>query len=170
MKIRLWQQAASYAARKHLHQTRKDGVTPYMAHPFRVAMTIREVFGESDPEILAAALLHDVIEDTPTDYDMVVRRFGPRVADMVAAMTKDMRMPEEAREAAYDRQLMEAEWGAKLIKLADVYDNLCDLPDDKFREKGRSKAERALAIAGDDPRLTPACAVLRELVASLASR
>ena len=42
---RLWQQAASFAARFHRHQTRKDGLTPYIAHPFRVAMTVRDIFG-----------------------------------------------------------------------------------------------------------------------------
>lgn len=106
----LWQQAASFAARKHVGQTRNDGKTPYIAHPFRVAMTVRHVFGVDDPVALATALLHDVIEDTTADYDDVLKLFGEPVADAVAALTKDMRMREDLREPAYDSQLTKALW------------------------------------------------------------
>src|SRR5688500_19144302 len=95
-----WQRAASFAARFHQGQLRKDGTTPYIAHPFRVAMTVRDVFGVDDPIALAAALLHDVIEDTTADYDDLEREFGAEVARVVAALTKDMRLPEAARETA----------------------------------------------------------------------
>ena len=164
MKQPMWQEAASFAARRHLHQVRKDGRTPYVAHPFRVAMTVRDLFGESDPEILCAALLHDLIEDTPTDYDTIRNKFGTRVADLVVALTKDMRLPEELREPAYDRQLADAEWGAKLIKLADVFDNLCDTALPSLRSKALDKAKRALDLAGDDPRLATAAAKVRTLI------
>ena len=164
MKQPIWQEAASFAARRHLHQVRKDGRTPYVAHPFRVAMTVRDLFGESDPEILCAALLHDLIEDTPTDYDTIRNKFGTRVADLVVALTKDMRLPEELREPAYDRQLADAEWGAKLIKLADVFDNLCDTALPSLRSKALDKAKRALDLAGDDPRLATAAAKVRTLL------
>jgi hypothetical protein len=53
-----WQRAVSFAARKHAGQVRKDGITPYLAHPVRVALTIRHEFGEADETALAAALLH----------------------------------------------------------------------------------------------------------------
>src|SRR5688572_21773059 len=111
----LWQQAASFAARLHQGQVRKDGKTPYIAHPFRVAMTVRDVFGVDDPVAVAAALLHDVIEDTTADYDDLQREFGAEVARVVAALTKDMRLPEQEREAAYDRQLSTAPWQARLV-------------------------------------------------------
>jgi guanosine-3',5'-bis(diphosphate) 3'-pyrophosphohydrolase len=104
----LWPKAASFAARYHQNQMRKDGKTPYIAHPFRVAMTVRDVFGVDDPVALAAALLHDVIEDTTADYDDLDREFGSEVARVVASLTKDMRLPEKEREAAYDRQLATA--------------------------------------------------------------
>ena len=123
----LWQRAISFAARAHVNQWRKDKVTPYHAHPFRVAMTVRELFGENDPVTLAAAVLHDTIEDTTTDYEDVFDNFGAEVAETVVALTKDMRLPEPQRERAYDEQLDNASWRAHLIKLADVFDNLCDL-------------------------------------------
>ena len=72
----MWQSAASFAARAHRGQLRKDGATPYAAHPTRVAMTVAFLFGFDDEEILVAALLHDVIEDTTVDYDDLLGHFG----------------------------------------------------------------------------------------------
>src|SRR5688500_2703577 len=95
----MWQRAAAMAARLHQGQMRKDGKTPYIAHPMRVALTVRDIFGVDDPVALAAALLHDLIEDTTADYDDVAKEFGPEVANVVAALTKDMRKPEDQREA-----------------------------------------------------------------------
>lgn len=123
----LWQRAISFSARAHVNQWRKDKVTPYHAHPFRVAMTVRELFGENDPVTLAAAVLHDTIEDTTCDYDELLELFGAEVADTVAALSKDMRLREDIRERVYDEQLDAASWRAHLIKLGDVFDNLCDL-------------------------------------------
>jgi (p)ppGpp synthase/HD superfamily hydrolase len=99
---RLWQQAVSFAAQQHQGQYRKDGETPYFAHPVRVALVVRHVFEISDQTALIAALLHDLIEDTTTDYDDLIERFGKDVADCVAALTKDARLAEREREAAYD--------------------------------------------------------------------
>ena len=56
--------AAAFAARAHRHQWRKDGQTPYVSHVFRACLTVRHVFGVDDDDVLAAALLHDTIEDT----------------------------------------------------------------------------------------------------------
>jgi guanosine-3',5'-bis(diphosphate) 3'-pyrophosphohydrolase len=160
----LWQQAASFAARCHQGQTRNDRQTPYVAHPFRVAFTVRQVFGVDDEIALAAALLHDVIEDTTADYDDLRQQFGKEVADTVAALTKDMRLPEEDREPAYDRQLSIASWQARLVKLADVYDNFCDSATDAARKKSAQKAARAIACAGNEPRLSAAVEMVRVLI------
>jgi len=141
----MWQEAAAFAARAHRNQLRKDGVTPYVAHPYRVALTVRDVFQCDDEIALAAALLHDVIEDCDVDYDEVAERFGDEVARCVAALSKDMRLPEAEREPAYDEGLRRADWRAKLIKLADQYDNLCDLTGSV--EKALEKCGRAVAIA-----------------------
>ncbi|MFU8829202.1 MAG: HD domain-containing protein [Phycisphaerales bacterium] len=150
----LWQRAASFAARAHEHQVRKDGVTPYVAHPCRVAVTVAVVFGETDEQAMAAALLHDVIEDGETDYDELAEHFGDLVAQVVAALSKDARLPEPEREPAYDSQLAAADWRARLVKLGDVYDNMSDLstrslagPEELRRVLER--AERAIGLAVD---------------------
>ncbi len=163
----LWQTAASMAARLHLHQFRKDGITPYHAHPFRVALTIQLVFNITDEATIAAALLHDVIEDTPADYDDIVQACNKEVADIVASLTKDMRLPEAQREIAYDQQLANANWQTHLIKLADVYDNLCDSHSGSIRRKAHEKAQRAIEIAQHDhPHIQHAIEQLRILAAN----
>jgi (p)ppGpp synthase/HD superfamily hydrolase len=163
-KSTLWREAAGFAARKHAGQLRKDKQTPYIAHPFRVAMTVRDIFGIDDSTALAAALLHDVIEDTTADYDDLEEQFGKEVADVVAALTKDMRMPDAARERAYDEQLAKSPWQARAVKLADVYDNVVDCIDERMRAKATAKAKRAIACAGDEPRLEVAKKRVVELI------
>jgi (p)ppGpp synthase/HD superfamily hydrolase len=162
----LWQEAASFAARSHRYDLRKDGLTPYVAHPMRVAMTIACVFGFHDAQhqhVLAAALLHDTIEDGGTDYDDILAHFGRNVADLVAVMTKDARLKEDAREKAYDAQLAAGPWQGRLIKLADVYDNLLDALDPAARRRQLRKAARAVALARNDPQLRKARAIVQAL-------
>ena len=118
--------ALSFAAQAHDGQYRKDGRTPYAAHPARVLLILRDLFGVTDPEVLTAAALHDTIEDTTTDWDELAEQFGERVAHFVALLTKDMRLPEPQREAAYRAALAAAPLPVQLCKLADVYDNVLD--------------------------------------------
>ena len=133
--------------------------------PWRVALTVRHVFGVDDETALVAALLHDLIKDTTTDYDDLLKAFGQAVAEAVAALTKDARLPEAEREAAYDHQLAAASWQARLVKLADVYDNFCDARDEKERAKFAEKAERAIHCAGDAAELQRAMEIVRRLIA-----
>lgn len=150
MNTPLWRQAASFAARAHRGHFRRDGATPYFAHPARVAMTVRDVFGCDDQVCIAAAYLHDVIEDTGADHDDLAECFGGEVADCVAALSKDMRLPEPAREPVYDEAIAQAGWRAQLVKLADAYDNLCDLSHPKDRDKVLDRCRRAVRIARDN--------------------
>ncbi len=118
--------AISYAARAHKGQFRKDNETPYVSHVFRACMTLRHVFGVEDERILAAAVLHDTIEDTTTDFDDINKTFGHEIATWVGLLSKDKRMIEDKREKAYFEQLKTAPLEVKLIKLADLYDNILD--------------------------------------------
>ncbi len=151
----LWQKAVSFSARAHLGQFRKDERTPFTAHPVRVAMTVSAVFGCADEATLAAAVLHDTIEDTTTDYEDLEEAFGREVADLVAALTKNAALPEADREPDYDSRLARSDWRARLIKLADCYDNLCDAARPATPEKVREKCRRALALARPDARAHP---------------
>lgn len=126
-------------------------------------MVVREVFGCDDEVAICTALLHDTIEDTPTDFDDLYKRFGEKVAKSVAAMTKNMLLIEDEREADYDRRLASGPWQARLVKLADVYDNGLDLARPVMRKKCMQRCERSLKLtAGDTDRavfLTARCAV-----------
>lgn len=159
----LWHEAAAFSARVHRHQLRKDGATPYAAHPARVALALATVFGVEDDEVLAAGFLHDAIEDCAVDYDEVRLHFGDRIAGLVVAMTKDMRLPEPEREAAYDRQLADGPWEGRLIKLADVWDNLQDVRSSRARTRLLDRARRAIALAEGDERLARARGIVAEL-------
>ena len=140
-------EAISFAARKHQGQMRKDGRTPYFAHPVRVMTILLTEFGVTDPEVLAAAVLHDTIEDTTTDYDDIAERFGQRVAWFVSLLTKDARLPEEDREPRFLADLAAAPLEVKLCKLADTYDNLIDSKalSPAGRQKAIDKAKKLLA-------------------------
>jgi len=165
---RLWREAASFSARAHRHQMRRDGVTPYAAHPARVALTVSVLFGCDDPAALATAFLHDVIEDCDVDYDDVAEQFGSTVADCVAALSKDMRLREDIREPAYDDALVCADWRARLVKLADVLDNLSDLGPDSSPIKPIRISKRAIAhaapIASEHPTIAQAIALVEQAV------
>ncbi len=124
---RLVLDAASFAARAHAGQYRKDGRTPYSAHPFRVCLVVRDLFGFDDPRMLMTALLHDTIEDTTTDFDDIAGRYGPEVAAWVAFLTKDKCLPEAERERVYLEKLLKAPWQVQVCKLADVFDNASDV-------------------------------------------
>ena len=83
--IELIRRAYEYAKENHGDQCRKSG-EPYMIHPLNVAYILATL--ELDDETLCAALLHDVVEDTPKTHEDLVRDFGEAIANMVAGVTK----------------------------------------------------------------------------------
>ena len=83
--IEVIQKAYNLANTQHGDQCRKSG-EPYIIHPLQVAYTLAEL--EMDEETICAALLHDVVEDTPVTSEDIKNQFGESVADMVAGVTK----------------------------------------------------------------------------------
>jgi guanosine-3',5'-bis(diphosphate) 3'-pyrophosphohydrolase len=152
--------AEEFARWKHQHQFRRDGVTPYVEHPKAVLGILRDEFGVQDVDTLAAGLLHDTIEDTATDYDEVAERFGKRVADYVAVLTKDKRLPEEKRERTYFAQLARAPLPVRLCKIADSLHNVRD-SDAAHRPKAAKKARKLLQIYGRTRGLERPLGILR---------
>jgi (p)ppGpp synthase/HD superfamily hydrolase len=171
-----WHEAAELAARKHIGQTRKDGVTPYVSHPFRVALTVSHIFGVRDDEALAVALLHDTLEDTTTDYEDLAGAFGDTIAAAVACLTDNKAMPAEARREEYHKRLVAADWRVLAVKLADAFDNVSDAcrnPDRGFRSKTLRKARELVDVlaarAGERPELARALELVRQRIAALAA-
>ena len=140
--------AASFAARKHHGQTRADNITPYFSHVARVTLILSHEFGVTDEEVLTAALLHDTIEDTATDYDEIAALFGPRVADYVVLLTKNGMLPKKEREEDYVVRLSKAPEPVMIAKMADLYDNLSDRIHSPKLTKTAATAQRLLGVFG----------------------
>ena len=121
--------AASFAADKHRTQLRKgEEATPYINHPIEVARILAEEGGVDDPEVIAAALLHDTIEDTETTADELRSLFGERVTAMVLEVTDDKSIKEKTERKRL--QIVNAPHkspGAALVKLADKTSNVRDV-------------------------------------------
>lgn len=114
------------AKKKHSGMMRKDGVTTYSKHLEDVVNRLKSL-GVVDSEILCAGWLHDTIEDTDTTFDDLYEQFGSRVAVLVSTLSKNMSLTRKQREKEYVKQLKEASFDAKLIKLCDISANLSDL-------------------------------------------
>jgi (p)ppGpp synthase/HD superfamily hydrolase len=146
-------EAVAFAARAHRGQLRKDGETPYFSHVARVCLILRHVFEIDDAQALTAAVLHDTIEDTTTDYDDLRKAFGPEVAGWAATLCKDKRLPEDEREAAYVAQLASAPWQVKAAKLADVFDNLMDSAHARPDQRAKTLQNARRYLAALQPKL-----------------
>ena len=120
--------ALAFAAHKHRDQRRKDvKATPYINHPLAVAQALCEEGKVRDPVILAAALLHDTIEDTETTYDELVAEFGRRIADVVDEVTDDKKLEKPARKQAQIEKAGRLTAAAQQVKIADKLCNLRDI-------------------------------------------
>lgn len=143
--------AAAFAARKHRAQRRKDATaTPYINHPLAVARVLAEEGGVTDPEILAAALLHDTMEDTDTSYAELRGRFGARVADIVSEVTDTKFLGKKTRKRLQLARARRTSAAARQIKVADKLCNLRDIlampPADWSEERKREYFDWAKAV------------------------
>lgn len=121
--------AYKVAEAAHAGVTRQEG-SPYIHHPARVcAMLIKEA-DVKDPDILCAALLHDVVEDTPMTVADIKAQFGVRTSDFVEWLTKPDSSKFPSKEACNRYQaerLSRAPREVRLVKVADRLDNVGDL-------------------------------------------
>ena len=148
--------AARYAAKSHEGQTRKDGVTPYIVHPGRVAAAAT-LHPLGTPEMVAAAWLHDTLEDTPATYSELLDLFGSRVADLVRELTNQFDKHQHPDKNRRERKALEiarlAGVGpeAKLLKLLDRLDNINDAPgpDAGFLRLFAGETRDLMAAVGD---------------------
>jgi guanosine-3',5'-bis(diphosphate) 3'-pyrophosphohydrolase len=122
-------EALDFAAQRHSAQRRKGpDAAPYVNHLIEVAMLVASVGGIQDVEVLIAAVLHDVLEDTPTSATEVEERFGTRVRSLVEALSDDKSLPRPRRRQITLEELPEMDALAKVIKLADLSSNIKLLP------------------------------------------
>jgi GTP diphosphokinase / guanosine-3',5'-bis(diphosphate) 3'-diphosphatase len=119
--------AAAFAAEKHRKQRRKDvEASPYINHPIQLAYILVQADIE-DPIVLAAALLHDTVEDTQTTLDELEIVFGYEIARIVAECTDDKALDKLDRKQAQIDRAANLSTRAKLVKLADKISNVSDI-------------------------------------------
>lgn len=120
--------AAACAAAQHREQRRKDNdATPYINHPLQVAEMLATVGGVTDPQVLAAALLHDTVEDTPVTFEELQAAFGSEVRAYVLEVTDDKTLPKQERKRLQIENAPGLSHAAAQIKLADKICNVRDL-------------------------------------------
>lgn len=120
----LAKRAAFFAIKAHGQQVRKYTGKPYVTHTREVADIVEAAGGT--PEMVAAAHLHDVIEDTPTTRKQVEAAFGPVVAQMVADLSDQIPMAfgnREARKRAESDRIAQCSAEVQTVKLADIISN-----------------------------------------------
>jgi GTP diphosphokinase / guanosine-3',5'-bis(diphosphate) 3'-diphosphatase len=126
--LKLLLEALEFAADKHRNQRRKDRrASPYINHPIALATVLTLEGRVADPKVLAAALLHDTIEDTRTSYEELKAKFGTRVAKTVLEVTDNKRLRKHTRKRLQVEHASGLSRDAKLVKLADKICNVRDL-------------------------------------------
>jgi guanosine-3',5'-bis(diphosphate) 3'-pyrophosphohydrolase len=117
--------AADAAARWHVHQRRKGSAQePYINHLLEVAMLVAQETDGSDPDLVMAALLHDVIEDQEVPRGVIAEAFGEPVAALVEEVTDDKSLPQAERKRLQVEHAHQKTDRAKILKLADKISNL----------------------------------------------
>ncbi len=151
-------QSAQFAQRAHARQQRKFNLRPYAIHPARVAGRVA-IHPDATEVMVAAAFLHDVVEDTPHTLAEIEAQFGPGVAELVAQLTNPSKGSTASRSdrKSLDREhLAHVSRAAKIIKLLDRIDNLDELAGASraFVETYCDESRQLAAVIGDaDPAL-----------------
>jgi len=113
------------ATEYHSGQDRKYSNTPYICHPLAVMQIVRSI--TEDEDMLIAAVLHDLIEDTNATIEFIENKYGGRVAELVRCLTDASRPEDGNRETRKNIDLVhtaKATPDAKTIKLADLIHNI----------------------------------------------
>jgi len=134
--------ALEFAAYKHRHQKRKGaGEIPYINHPIEVTHLILRTVVNPARELIIAALLHDILEDTDTTADEITEHFGERALKIVEEVTDDMELPRKERKKLQVLKVAGLSTEAKYIKIADKACNIKDIINTRLYWTKRAKVE-----------------------------
>lgn len=126
--------ALRLAATQHDGQHRRDNITPFIIHPFEVAMIVSEY--TEDEDTISAALLHDLLEDTlGYSYEKLKEEFGEKVANIVQSLT-DKPLPDldwNQKHQKYLENLRNTSDETVLVCLADKFSNVSTAPVNQGR-------------------------------------
>lgn len=119
----LLEKATRIMLEAHAGQHRKTDNSPYVVHPIMVAIKLAKAgFGD---KIIAAGLLHDVLEDTKYPEIKIKKELGNEVLKIVQAVSEDKNLPSwEERKSKYLKQVAKSSLSAKAVSIADKIHNL----------------------------------------------
>ena len=129
--------AIYFAKKYHDGQLRKSG-EPFYSHPLEVAYMISDYNLKTD--VIAASILHDVVEDTEVTINMILETFGQRVAEMVNRLTRDR--PDGTKLSVKEIIRMAYKNGDKEVLLIKIFDRLHNLQNIHFL-----KADKQIKVA-----------------------
>lgn len=116
------EKALEICIKAHEGQMRKGDVKPYYVHPLMTALKLAGL--GAAPEVLAAALTHDVLEDTDFPKEKMREELNDRVTEMVEKLTQDDKLTWRGKKIRYIDEVKNASMDVKLICLADKVHNL----------------------------------------------
>lgn len=116
------EEAAAFAERVHRGTFRKGTTIPYIVHPMETAVIVSGFTDEE--EMIAAALLHDVVEDAGVTGEELEARFGNRVKELVLAESEDKSKSWEQRKAFTLSHLADSSRDVKILALGDKLSNM----------------------------------------------
>lgn len=116
------ERAAEFAAKAHEGMMRKGSKVPYIYHPMEVALIVALL--TSDEEVIAAAYLHDVLEDTEVTPEELEASFGPRVRKLVESESENKALTWKERKGATIQRLKTASMETKILTLGDKLSNM----------------------------------------------
>ncbi|MBS1721522.1 MAG: bifunctional (p)ppGpp synthetase/guanosine-3',5'-bis(diphosphate) 3'-pyrophosphohydrolase [Armatimonadetes bacterium] len=159
----LVQEAVVFAAERHQGQWRDgDSPVPYLCHPLEVLTTLRYEGGVTDPVLMAAAVLHDVMEETETSASELKEHFGAKVAKLVQELTRHEPTSEETKGMNKDEiwslragmlldEIRSMGKDAMTVKLCD---RLSNLRESRHAKKGK-KLDRYVAQSEEILKIVP---------------
>ena len=120
--------ALKFAAEKHRYERRKDELkSAYITHPIQVVEVLWKTGGVRDIDLLTAALLHDVLEDTPTEEAEIGEPFGQQVLNLVKEVTDNKALSKIERKQMQVQHASTLSPKAKMLKLSDKICNVRDI-------------------------------------------
>ncbi len=127
LEIKKLMDAIVFASDKHRFQRRKGFLKiPYINHPLKVTKVLTDC-GETNFDLLIAAVLHDTVEDTDASLPEITVLFGETVARLVEEVTDNMLLPQKERKELQVQKAPKLSADAKKIKIADKICNINDL-------------------------------------------
>ena len=135
------EKAINFAVKAHKGMQRKSKTRPFILHPLEAMLIVSTI--TEDEDVLAAAVLHDVIEDTPYTKQDIEKEFGKRIADLVDSESENKREGQDPKETWMIRKretiehLSKSSREVKLICLGDKLANLREMARD-YRKNGKT--------------------------------